>query len=129
MPDDNQGEEGVREEDQDLIELKHTYSNSYEVIPATGVTGGYQPNGDFKIDFTYDHDYRTTSERYNRQGLMVELAMNEFMEREHQFGVSMQPEEAQEAAIWILNRVLGDRVSREELVSAIEDAVEDSGDS
>jgi hypothetical protein len=126
MPDTDREED--EEQDEELIELKHTYADSYEVIPATGVSGGYQPNGDFKLDFVYDHDYRTTSERYDQQGVLVELTMNQYMEREHRFGVSMQPDDAQEAAIWILDRIYGDRVTQEELISAIEDAVSESSD-
>lgn len=119
--------EDSNNEDVEEIEVKHTFSDSYRLIPANGVDGGLQPQGELKIDFTYDHNYRTTSEMYDPEnGILTGLTMEGHMEREHQVGITMDPEQAREVAIWILDKTLGENVTREEIIEGIQRAV-DSG--
>lgn len=90
MARENNGED---QESSEEIEVRHTFSDSYRLIPANGVAGGVQPQGEIKIDFTYDHNYQTTSELYDpEEGILTGLTMEGHMEREHQVGVTMDPE-------------------------------------
>lgn len=119
-------EEDNREGDE--IEVRHTYSNGYRLHPATGVTGGYQPQGKVKIDFVYDHGYQTQSEKYDREArLLSSITMNPFMTRERQVGVSMNRQDAYESAIWIIAEVLGEGFTQQDVYDAINDLAEDNG--
>lgn len=107
------------------IEVRHTYPEEYELYPATGVTGGTQPQGDMKIDFVYDHDYRTKKEFYHpEEGFITGIEINGHLEREHKVGVSMRPEQARDTAVWILKELLGDNISSGDIYSALADLVE-----
>lgn len=105
---------------QEEIEVKHTYANSYQLLPATGATAGVQPQGELKIDFVYDHNYKTKSEYYDTEETdWIGMEIEGHLEREHQVGVSMSPENARHAAISILAESLADRVSKQDIYEAI----------
>jgi len=113
--------------EEEEIEVKHTYSNDYSLRTANGVAGGIQPHNEMKIDFTYDHNYSTESETYGKDGQLKEIVFDNVLQREHQVGVSMHPDDAQDAAIWILSHTLGESVTREEIVNGLRNAI-DEGD-
>lgn len=52
-------------ENSEEIVFEHTYSPQYQLHPATGIAGGIQPQGNFKIDFTLDHNPNIQSENYS----------------------------------------------------------------
>lgn len=119
--------------DDDRIEVRHTYSDKYELHPATGVAGGVQPQGDIKIDSVYDHDYRTKSEYYDPEtGQYNGLSIDAHMEREHRTGVTMSPQSAYHAAVFLLTNLTGEEVTREEVINQVQqlgDPDEDTNES
>jgi hypothetical protein len=109
------------------IEVKHTKSDNYRLIPANGVSGGIQPQGELKMDFTYDHNYKTNSEYYSPEsGMLTEIRMDGHLEREHQVGVTMGKSQAYETALWILTRILGENVTQQDVENAITPLTEGS---
>jgi hypothetical protein len=109
------------------IEVKHTKSDNYRLIPANGVSGGIQPQGELKMEFTYDHNYKTNTEYYNPDsGKLSEIRMDGHLEREHQVGVTMEQREAYETALWILTRILGENVTQQDVDDAITQLAEET---
>lgn len=117
-------------EDTDEIAVKHTYADGYQLVPSNGVDVGVQPQGEVKIDFTYDHSNRTEYELYDAEtGQLSGMTFANNLEREHQVGVTMEPESAQDAAIHILSRVLGENVTRQQIIEGLREAVNGSDNS
>jgi hypothetical protein len=99
------------------VVLKHEYSDDYQLVPATGVHGGYQPQNNFKIDFVLDHNERMQSQtiKYDEDGVTagVEETFDDHLIREHRTGVTMDAKDAFQAACWMLAEIIPDATSED----------------
>lgn len=99
--------ETTEEHDLDEVEIEHTYSNDYDIIHADGVTGGVQPKGDVKIDFTVDLNRRVTKETVETDGEQISFTSGMTFEpnlrREHQVGVMMSQSETLRTGCWMIS--------------------------
>jgi hypothetical protein len=113
------------------ITYSHEYSDDYHIEPATGVYGGYQPQGNFKIDFTLDHNRKPKNVTYtvNKEtGEDEESTLDYENEdvREHRVGVVMEGEHVFNSACWLISELIPD-ATNEEIQRIIADEYDLSG--
>lgn len=92
---------------EDKINFKYKKSNQYQEFHASGVYGGLQPRGEFKMDF-FTEKYELPDSRVmdpdTGQWIDSNDRNNKFV-RELQTGVFMNPEEAFSIAAWIIANI------------------------
>lgn len=117
-------------EDIEEFEIRHEYADDYRVLPATGISGGRQPGGNVRIDFVLDNNPRIESElvgidNVGRVVTTLDDQQENFARRTHQIGISMSPENAFNAACWIIAEMLtnyqGLNISQEEVNDLVAD--------
>jgi hypothetical protein len=120
------------EQGPESYELSHEWNDDYRLVPATGVYGGYQPQGNFKIEFTVDHNQRTKKETYQStdDGVASQVSEKEedHLVREHKVGVTMAPDHAYSAGCWLIAETIGEGVTREDVNTAISDLVDEDSE-
>lgn len=85
--------------------LRHEWADDYILRAATGISGGQQPQGNFKLDFVIDHNPEIKRENYeinNSEGRRTSIQFEDEAVREHVTGVTMSSDDAFSAACWLL---------------------------
>lgn len=115
----------------DDVVFRHEYADEYHVEPATGVYGGYQPQNNFKIDFTLDHNEHAERERFYEDPatgeVKNELELDDELIREHRVGVIMSSQDVFTAACWMLAELLPDTTT-DDIQKLIAEEYDLSGD-
>lgn len=120
MAEDNEPE-GVR--------VVHKRAEGYDLVPATGARGGFQPAGGYKMDFVVDYnqdpEWESVEVVEGRMGPQLEIEGEPAVIREKQVGVLLSEESAFSVATWtianIISALKGEEITNEDIVEALED--------
>lgn len=97
------------DESQPDVSVRHEEAEDYTLEPATGTYGGLQPNDNFKIDFTLDHNPRTLKEGFKHidgETVLTSIETEQEIVREHRVGVTMSATDAFYSGCWIIAQFL-----------------------
>jgi hypothetical protein len=111
------------DEETDTIEVRHEKSDSFELIPATGVHGGIQPQGNFQFNLTIDHNPEALVDKYlqteDGHAVKSETDYEDYSVREHLIGVTMSRQDAFSAGCWIIANSIGNEFTEEDIKQII----------
>lgn len=117
QPDEQEGSQEIK--------VLNEKADDYRVVSATGIRGGVQVRGDVLLDFVLETFDRPDVDIYEFDGqgygsYVRSEQGGESIERTKQVGVHMTQRNAYQAAIWIIQNILGEGVEEDDVREAIE---------
>jgi hypothetical protein len=126
MTDDKPHEAAEEENKVEEVTFRYEKLDDYRIYPSTGVRGGLQVDGNFRIDFYLDDFEIANSDIYELDdGQVGEFKRREGAEhivRRIQTGVTMNQGQAYELALWLLTELLGPDLEQEDINEVLRNA-------